>query len=106
MKRRVWWLGLLAGVALLAGCEPKKLEPTKSGERTTVLGKTLDRADKSECEQYVGQLNQAVAAYRVSNESNPPDLKTVVKESGLPESVLQNCKINYDPATGLVSLAN
>ncbi len=102
-------LALAAGVLLaLTGCPTEEMlhpKPAKSGERQTTYGKALDRADRSACEQYVGQLNQAVQAYKVNNEAYPPDLATVIKESGLPASELQNCKFDYDPATGRVSLA-
>ena len=109
MTRRLATVGLLGGLLFaLTGCPTQdqlKLEPTKSGERTTTYGKVLDRAEKSACEQYLSQLNQAVQAYRTDHESNPPDLQTVIKESKLPASELQNCKYAYDPASGRVSLA-
>lgn len=102
--RAVIWLLPLA----LLGCTSKPLDftPKKSGERETTLGHALDRADKSVCEQYLAQLNQAVMMYRMENETNPPDLETVKKLSGLPESELENCTYAYDSATGVVSLAN
>ncbi|NWG75290.1 MAG: hypothetical protein HXY24_11890 [Rubrivivax sp.] len=103
--RDALWLLLVLG---LAGCTPQPLDltPKKSGERTTTIGHALDRADKSVCEQYLGQLNQAVMMYRMENEANPPDLAAVIKASGLPASELANCTYTYNPATGVVSLAN
>lgn len=110
MNRRlgVWLAALLA--LILAGCAtqpvPKKITPAKSGERSTVYGHALDRADQSVCEQYLGQLNQAVQMYRADHDGqNPPDLAAVIKESKLPASELQNCKYEYNPQTGQVSLA-
>lgn len=106
--RRFLLTALLAGTALwLTGCpteEQKHIEPAKSGERTTVLGQTLDRADRSVCEQYLGQLNQAAMMYYQNNEAYPPDLAAVIKESQLPASELKNCNYRYDPASGKVSL--
>jgi len=104
--RRVLLLGLGCLFLLtIAGClEPTKLTPTKSGERTTTYGKALDRADRSACEQYVGQLNQAAMVYYQDHEAYPPDIATVIKQSMLPASELANCKFRYDPASGKVSL--
>ncbi len=108
MTRRVASALLLGGLLFaLTGCptaEQTKLTPAKSGERQTTVGKTLDRADRSACEQYVAQLNQAAQMYKVNNEGYPPDLASVIKESGLPASELQNCNFRYDPASGRVSL--
>lgn len=108
-SRASLWMAL-ALAALAAGCTmeppPKKIEPAKSGERSTVYGHALDRADRSVCEQYLGQLNQAVQLYRTDHEGqNPPDLAAVIKLSGLPASELQNCRYTYNPQTGQVSLA-
>ena len=111
MNRRqgVWLAVLLA--TMLAGCEPPKsreidLTPNKSGERETVYGHALDRADRSVCEQYVGQLNGAVKLYQQDNEGkNPPDMAAVIKAWGGPASELQNCTYQYNPQTGQVSLA-
>lgn len=100
-------LGLALVCALCAGCvteEQKHLTPTKSGERTTSLGKALDTADRSACTQYVSQLNQAAMMYQQMHESLPPDLATVIKESALPADELKNCKFTYDPASGRVAL--
>lgn len=109
MIKRLSIATFLAALLLaLTGCpteEQTHITPAKSGERSTVYGHALDRADQSACEQYVGQLNQTVQMYRANNESNPPDLATVIKESGLPASELQNCKFDYNPQTGVVSLA-
>lgn len=109
MLQRFATVLFLAGAMLaLTGCPTQEQlhpTPTKSGERETVYGQALDRADKSACEQYVAQLNQAAQMYRTTNEQFPPDLATVIKESGLPQSELANCKFNYDPATGRVTLA-
>ncbi len=97
--------GLLFGLTGCPSQDSLKIQPAKSGERQTTYGKVLDRVDRSVCEQYLGQLNQAVQVYRSEHEVNPPDLATVIKASGLPASELQNCKYTYDPATGRVSLA-
>ena len=100
-------LGLVSLVVLVSGCvteEQTKITPKEHGQRTTTYGKAIDRAEDSACEQYLGQLNQAVAMYVSTNEKYPPDLATVIKESGLPASELKNCKYLYDPATGKVSL--
>jgi hypothetical protein len=108
------WL-LLAATSLLlglAGCfenePPKKpahqIDPNANTDYPGALGSAYQRGQQSACEQYLGQLNQTVQMYRVSNDSNPPDLATVIKESGLPASELQGCEYAYDPATGRVSL--
>ncbi|MBI5832147.1 MAG: hypothetical protein HZB16_07535 [Armatimonadetes bacterium] len=100
-------IGLVSLVVCISGCvteEQKHLTPTEHGKRTTTYGKALDRAEDSACEQYLGQLNQAVTMYASTNEKYPPDLAAVIKESGLPASELKNCKYVYDPATGKVAL--
>lgn len=105
--KRIGIAALLLVACGLAGCPTKEqqhIEPARSGERSTVIGGVLDRADQSECEQYVHQLNQAVQVYRIDHETNPPDLAAVVAASGLSPSVLGNCTINYDPNTGAVTL--
>jgi len=107
MKDLLLAVGLVSLLVCVSGCvteEQTKIKPTEHGQRTTTLGKTIDRAEDSACEQYLVQLNQAVGVYVATNEKLPPDLATVIKESGLPASELKNCKYQYDPATGKVTL--
>ncbi|HAZ62822.1 MAG TPA: hypothetical protein DCZ72_04325 [Armatimonadetes bacterium] len=107
MRSWLWAAVCAAALWYLTGCvseEQTKITPTPHGEATTTLGKTVDRAEDSACEQYEAQLNQAVAMYIATNEAPPPDLATVIRESGLPASELANCKYTYDPATGRVAL--
>ena len=106
MRQQVlWWLVSLGALAVMLGCEPTKLEPTKSGERQSVYGKVLDRADQSACEQYLSQLNQASQMYHSDHEAFAPDLATVIQSSKLPPAELQNCKYSYNAQTGRVTLA-
>lgn len=107
MRHLHFWLVAGGLLVVTTGCvteEQKRITPAKSGERQTVYGQALDRAERSACEQYLQQLNQAVQIYRMENEANPPDLATVIKTSGLPQSELQDCKYTYDPTTGRVGL--
>jgi hypothetical protein len=97
-------LALFAALTACVTPEQQHMEKAKSGERTTTLGKALDKADTVPCDEYLSQLNQASMMYAQSNEKNAPDLQTVIKESQLPASELANCKYVYDPATGKVSL--
>lgn len=110
MRLRAVGLVVLGGsLLLLCGCPTEqdlKITPAKSGERSTTIGGVLDRTDRSVCEQYLGQLNQAAQMYYSANESYPPNLEAVIKESGLLKSELANCQYKYDPQTGRVSLAN
>ncbi len=108
-RRQGLWLAALLAL-MIAGCDtqpvPKKITPARSGERSTVVGGVLDRADQSVCEQYVSQLNNAVKLYQQDHEGqNPPDLAAVVKAWGGPASELQNCNYQYAPQTGVVTLA-
>lgn len=117
-RRRAGWLvalGLLtvAAIGSLSGCdkgpppadqmfEEARETREREGAQTT-YGQALERAEESTCEQYVGQLQATVQLYQMDHGAYPPDLATVIAESKLPPSELQDCNFQYDPATGRVS---
>jgi hypothetical protein len=98
---------VVALAAILTACvteEQKHLTPTPSGQRTTTLGKALDAADRSACEQYLSQLQQTVQMYSADHDGKfPPDIAAVIKEAKL-ESVTKDCHYTYDASTGKVGL--
>ena len=106
MKTPLIALLAVALFAALHGCvtpEQQHMEKAKPGERTTTLGKALDKAETVPCGEYLSQLSQAAQMYYQNNEKYPPDLQALAKEAQL-QSILADCKFTYDPATGKVGL--
>ena len=109
MKRYLFAVVFALCFSLFAGCVTKEqttITPAKAGEKTTVFGKSIDKANDTACAQYLSQLQGGVQMYQQSNDgAMPPDFNAVCKAAGFTASMLGECKFQYDPQTGRVSLA-
>ena len=73
----------------------------RSGEGTTVLGGTKERANEVLCQNNLSQLRAAIATYAATAAMNPPSL------GGLQAEVSLTCPVGgepyqYDPGSGRV----